>query len=173
MRCSRYHQRRSSGRVRGGFASERPTIQHPSEYPLCWLYFNAGTFVSDSTNRLPLSLLIDPPKQYVFEPYWKAFHISPLLHDALGCYIVCDGSALDFLFTCPFSNIHSQAPLITLLEPSSLDSSLGLWRLRFSLVLSSFYQSGTSAPNLGSALHCWHVAISSAMPLALSWPQAS
>jgi hypothetical protein len=172
-RCSRYHQCRSSKRVRGGFTPERPTIQYTSEYPLCWLHFNANTFVSDLPDSPPFSLLIDPSKQYVFEPYWTAFHISPLLHDALGCYIVYDGSAPDFLFACPFSNIRSQAPPITLLEPSSLDSSLALWRLPFSPVLSSFYQNGTSAPNLGSALHCWHAAISSAMPLARSWPQAS
>ena len=47
-------------------------------------------------------------QQYVFEPYWKAFHISPLLHDALGCYILCDGSASDFSLTCPLSR-HSFA----------------------------------------------------------------
>ena len=36
-------------------------------------------------------------------------------------------------------------------------------RLPFALVLSSFYHSGTSAPSLGSAPHCWHAAFSSAL----------
>jgi MFS family permease len=31
-------------------------------------------------------------QEYVFEPCWEALHISPHLHDALGCYIDFDRS---------------------------------------------------------------------------------
>jgi hypothetical protein len=90
-------QCRSSGRFRGRLASERATIQHTSRHPLCRLHLNADTFVSIH-NDLPVSFSMTF-QEYVFELYWKALHISPCFHDALGCDIDFNRSRADVPFT--------------------------------------------------------------------------
>ena len=90
-------QGHSSGRVRDRLESERARGQYTPRRPLFRLHFDADTFVSiRNSPAVSCSMTF---QEYISEPCWKALHISPHLHDALGYYIDFNRSGADVLLT--------------------------------------------------------------------------
>ena len=156
-------QCRSSRRVRGRPASARAAIRHCSRHLLRWLCLDASTFVRLlNSHSISFSSIF---QKYVLESHRKAFYISPYLHGILGHSILPDRSVSCSLSRPTFSTVFSQVLLTTLRVLFLRDSSLVLLKLLSSLVLFSFYQSGTSVRNLAFARHVSRVVFSLAMLL--------
>lgn len=105
-RSTRCFQCRSFERVRGRFASERPTIQHNSEYPLCWLHFNADTFVSilqPNSPRFPL--LIDPSSNMFLNYVGRPSIYLPVCMMLWGAISCVTGQRLIFCLPAHFPTL--------------------------------------------------------------------
>ncbi len=104
-RCSRCFQCRSSERVRGRFASERPTVQHTSEHPLCRLHFNANTFVSMLPNNPPFPLLIDPSSNMFLNHIGRPSIYLPVCMMFWGAISCVTGKRLTFCLLAHFPTL--------------------------------------------------------------------
>ena len=168
---------------------EGPGIQHNSEYPLCWLYIDAGTIVSTRsrpyTNAVAdsaieiCSWIMLGNLQYTFLvawqygvwfQYWRASNVQ----SALFLQKVTPGSRYhqQVRFVHKPMPIHSNVVYsVALLEHCSRVSSLDLWKLLFSPDPYSFFPNGTRGVSLDKELLFYHAAVLSVTPLDLWSPR--